>query len=211
MSAETFMQAVQSGDAAVVRQLLAADRSLAGARDSAGVSALMNALYRRQPEVASAIRGARADLDIFEAASVGDEQRIRELVGGDPALAKARSADGFTALHFACFFRQDGAAKLLMKNGADVAAVARNPMQVMPLHSAATSRSMAIVQTLLDQGAPVNAKQQQGWTALHSAAQNGDREMYELLVSHGADPELENDTGVTSAELMKKALHGAGS
>jgi ankyrin repeat protein len=205
MSIEVFMKAVQSGEAAVVSDLLSKDPSMASVRDSSGVSALMNALYRRHREVATAIRKAHPELDIFEAASVGDEKRLRKLLSDDPGLAKAWSGDGFTALHFACFFGQEGAAKLLLQAGSDVKAVAKNPMQVMPLHSAATSRSVGIVRELLEHGAPVNAKQQQGWTALHAAAQNGDHEMYELLVARGADPETANDTGVTASDLMKKA------
>ena len=36
-------------------------------------------------------------------------------------------------------------------------------------------------------GANVNVRQEGGWTALHGAAQNGDREIVEVLLANGAD------------------------
>ena len=44
------------------------------------------------------------------------------------------------------------------------------------------------VRTLLDAGADVNAKDFTGWTALHAAAFNGDPEIVQLLLEHGAIP-----------------------
>ena len=84
--------------------------------------------------------------------------------------AKAFSADGFTALHFAAFFNRPDVAALLIARGADVDAVTRNPMRVRPLHSAATVRASAVVAALLAHGADPNAPQEQGATVLMSAA-----------------------------------------
>jgi uncharacterized protein len=209
MQANEFIEAVQSGSIEAVRGALSADRSLAATRDQHGVSAIMHGLYRGQKEAVQAIRGVHPELDGFEAASLGDVERLRELLHSDPGLVNARSADGFTALHFACFFGQEEAVRVLLAAGADVAAVSNNAMQVMPLHSAAATRNVAAVRALLDHGAPVNAKQQKGWAPLHAAAQNGDTEMYRLLVSRGADPEQANDDGVTPAQLATKTGGGA--
>jgi ankyrin repeat protein len=200
-----FLQAVQAGNASAVRELLDRDPSLATTRDAAGVSALMHALYRGHTPVLDLLRAAHPQLDIFEASSLGDSARIDQLLRRDPKLVNARSADGFTALHFACYFTQEEAMRMLLAAGADVTAVSNNPMQLMPLHSAASARNLPAVRALLDHGAPVNAKQQQGWAPLHAAAQNGDAEMYRFLVSRGADPNQPNDDGVTAAQLAKKS------
>ena len=71
------------------------------------------------------------------------------------------------------------------------AAVANNPMQVTPLHSAAAARNLAIVRALLEHGAPVNARQQKGWTALHAAAQHGDKPMVEVAVEARSESQRE--------------------
>jgi uncharacterized protein len=203
-ASEEFLSAVQAGDSAKVRDLLSRDRSLSGARDASGVSALMHAIYRRNQEIATLIRSAHSGLDVFEAASTGDSQRLAALLDADPSLARAYSPDGFTALHLAAYFAQPQAAQLLLQHGADPAAIARNPTQLMPLHSAAAGRSFEIVELLLQHGAPVNAKQQHGWTALHSAAQNGDEKILQALLQHGADPNAANDKGVTPSQLARE-------
>jgi len=122
-------------------------------------------------------------------------------------LAKSWSSDGFTALHFACFFSQEATGLLLLEHGADAAAESRNPMKVMPLHSAASARNAALGKALLERGAPVNARQAMGWTPIHAAAQNGDKAMTELLLKHGADPRMKNDEGVSAIDLAKKGGH----
>jgi uncharacterized protein len=206
-STEELISAVQAGDSAKVRDLLSRDSSLASARDSSGVSALMHAIYRRNQEIAGLILSSHPGLDVFEATATGNTKRVAELLDADPSLAGAYSADGFTALHLSAFFAQPQAAELLLQHGADTSAVATNATQVMPLHSAAAGRSFEVVQLLLQHGAPVNAKQQHGWTALHSAVNSGDEKMVDLLMQHGADPNATNSGGVTSIQLARDKGH----
>ncbi len=129
-----------------------------------------NALYRRRPDLAEMIAAKKATLDIFEAASLGRLDRLKELAR-DPAIVNSRSGDGFTALHFAGFFKQPESARILLKAGAAVDAVAANPMAVMPLHSAASARNLETVRLLLAHEAPPNPRQHGGWAPIHSAAQ----------------------------------------
>src|SRR3954471_4999651 len=164
------LAAIQSGDLELLRQLTARGRAAATARDRNGVAALMNALYRGRQDMVEVLLATDVALDIFEAASLGNAARVTELLATDSARVNAVSADGFTPLHFACFFRQEGSARQLLQAGADPAAVARNNMKVQPLHSAAAARQRHIAEMLLHAGASVNARQQGGWTALHAAA-----------------------------------------
>lgn len=201
------IQAVQKGDMESLRAMLAESQGLATARDANGVSAVMHALYRGRRDMAELLLAAHPGPDIFEATGAGNLVQVTELLGADPGLAKSWSADGFTALHFAAFFGQEQVAEILLQYGADPATQARNPMKVMPLHSAAAAHKVGIVRSLLEHGAPANARQEQGWTALHEAAQNGDRAMVEILLKHGADPSLANDAGTKAIDLATTKGH----
>jgi len=204
---EHCFELLQAGDADGLRRLLEQDPALSEARDSTGVSLLMHSLYRGRRDLAELIASKKKALDIFEAVALSRLDRLKECLRDDPSAIDSRSKDGFTALHFACFFVQPEAARLLIESGAAVDAVAANPTKVMPLHSAASARNLEAARLLLEHGAPVNARQQAGWVPLHAAAQNGDRPMVELLLTHRADPKLVNDEGKTSAMVAREKGH----
>lgn len=199
-SAELF-EAIERDDADRVRALLAEDPSLAASRDGEGVSALMRARYRFDEGVIDAVAVAAPPLDVFEAATFGDLDRLTELLMFDPALVTSYSADGFTALHFAAFFGRPDAARFLLDRGADANAVGRGWMTGTPLHSAASSRQPEVVALLLAAGADPDARQGQGWTPLHSAARNGDLESVDALLAADADPAATNDDGASVRDL----------
>ena len=203
-STERFFAAIDAGDADLVRSMVAADPSLASARDGQGVSALMRARYRFDRELVDAVMSGAPTLDVFEAASLGDVERLRELLDGDPSLATAFSADGFTALHFPAFFGGVEAARVLLERGADVDARGRGWMTGTPLSSAASGGHGDVARLLLDAGADPNARQASGWTPLHSAAHNGDLEMVELLLARGADATATNDDGATVLSMAEE-------
>src|SRR5205807_4864507 len=168
---------LRAGDADGLRRLLEQDPALTEARDSTGVSLLMHSLYRGRRDLAELIASKKKALDIFEATALGRVDRLKQCLRDDPPAIDSCSKDGFTALHFACFFGQPEAARRLIESGAAVDAVAANPTKVMPLHSAASARNLEAARLLLEHGAPVNARQQAGWVPLHAAAQHGDRPM----------------------------------
>lgn len=197
---------LQAGDADGLRRVLEQDPSAAEARDASGVSLVMQAIYRGRRDLAEMVAARKTALDIFEAASLGRLERLQQCLR-DASTINSRSGDGFTALHFACYFGPPEAARLLLAKGAAVDAVAGNPMRVMPLHSAASARKLEAARLLLEHGAPVNARQQGGWAPIHAAAQNGDRAMVELLLRHGADPKLANDEGKTPAMVAQEKGH----
>jgi ankyrin repeat protein len=164
----------------------------------------MQALYEGKTAEARAIADARADLDVFEAAAIGDVDRLRELLGDDPSLVKAWSADGFTPLHFAAFFGHPAATKLLIEGGAELEARSTNKefaFDATPLHSASAAGQREVCEVLLDAGADVNAVQHGGYTALLDAAANGNAELAELLLGRGADTTARLDDARSAAEL----------
>ena len=196
------------GDAEGLRRLLEEDPGTVNARDASGVSLLMQALYRGRRDLAELIAAKKKEkeIDIFEAAALGKLERLKDCAG-DVATVNSRSNDGFTALHFACYFGQPEAARRLIEEGAAVDAVASNPMKLMPLHSAASARNLEAARLLLEHGAPINARQQGGWVPIHAAAQNGDRAMVGLMLKHGADCKLANDQGQTPADAAREKGH----
>jgi ankyrin repeat protein len=202
-----LIAAVSADDAVRVTELLQEDPSLATARDEEGVSALMLSRYRSAREVTDALLVADPELDVYEAASLGYIDRLRERLEDDPSLATAFSADGFTALHFTAFFGKAEAARVLIEAGAGVNVYSRNHFNVEPLHSAAAGRHHEVCRILLAAGADVNATQQARYTPLHEAAQHGDDELVELFLSAGADVRARLDDGKTPAEVAEASGH----
>jgi ankyrin repeat protein len=198
------IDAIKGGDGSRVREMLQDDPERAEERDENGVSALMLSHYYGV-DAGEAIRAARSTpLDVFEAATVGDVDRLRSLLDENPELGRARSSDDGTALHFAAFFNQPEAAKLLIDRGADIESVASTFGNVRPLHSAVAGSNTKTVLDLLDAGADPDARQGGGFTPLHGAAQNGDREAVEALLAKGADPAAETDEGKTAADFARE-------
>ena len=184
----TIFESIYAGDVDAVRSAVADDPSLAAARDENGRSAVRAALYVHKQDVADVLLEAKPELDVFDASAAGDVDRLTELLDDDPDLLGAYSEDGYTPLHFAAFFNQGKAVRLLLDRGADVGAVSRNDMEVQPLHSAVAANSREVAAALLIAGADPNAKQKGGFTPLMGAEQNEkEGDMVRLLMDHGAE------------------------
>ena len=205
-SADVF-EAISSGDLDRLKALVATDAAAAVARDGQGVSALMMTLYHRRSDMADLLLQSGLELDVFEAAALGRVKRVSQLIDADSTLVNAWSPDGFSTVHLSAFFAQAETARLLITRGANVAAVAKNDMMVQPLHSAAAGGSVEVVTLLLDAGAPVNTKQQAGFTALQAAALSNMLDMARVLLDHGADPELCADDGKDAVEMALSKGH----
>lgn len=197
------MDAIRRGDAARVKELLDADPSLASTREN-NVSAILTAIYNGRPEMAHLLVSRGAAVDLYDACALGDENRVRAFIDGDPSLASSRSADGFPAVGLAIFFGHPAIARLLIDRGADVGAVADNPQHVAPVHAAATVCDHETMKLLLDRGADPNARQQMDFTPLHSAASRGDIEMAKLLISRGADRNARTTDGASAIDIAEK-------
>src|SRR6266705_1136213 len=97
MRADEFLDAVKKNESARIGQLLEAQPSLANARDKDGLSAVFLALYRGNKQAAQEIASRKSDLDVFEAAALGNLDRLKTLIDHDASLVRAYSPDGFTA------------------------------------------------------------------------------------------------------------------
>ena len=213
MEAAEFIRLATQGDEREARSELQRDPRLAAARNSQGVSVVCLAVYRGRAELAAALAAARTELDMFEAACVGNVERVVQLVSDDAQSVNGLSPDGFSPVGYAAFFGHPALLRELIRCDGQVNAPSRNAMRVCPLHSAAAhsdqTKAVELARILLEAGADPNARQQGGFTALHEAALNGNIALIELLLAHGADPSTENEKGSSPADLARSKGHGA--
>jgi len=149
---------------------------------------------RREPRIAAFMQACRA----------GDEAALRELLQGDPGLARERLAAGSHALHLAV--RHPDALRLLIAHGADpnVRDVGDN---ASPLHLAAANGELESVRVLLDAGADV-----QGTGDVHKgdvigwATRDNNEAVIELLLERGARHHIFSAMALGDRELVQRLV-----
>lgn len=201
---------IRRGQSKDLAAQIEAQPELAQARDAQGVSALLWCVYAGQPAMRDLLRARISELDLFEAAALGDLERLQALIAADPEAVREYSGDGWTPLHLAAAFAGPDAVRLLLERGASVQATSRNPQRNQPLHAAlALGQETGTIRLLLDAGADVNARQAGGFTALHSAAAAGRAEAVAVLLERGADPGPADDQGKRPADYARERGHSA--
>jgi ankyrin repeat protein len=151
--------------------------------------------------------------EIHDAAKSGDLEKIKALLIANPDLVSSKGDQGETPLHLAAFKGHKDVAELLLRNKADVnakaddgrtplqwAAVGQNPgykdvaelllanKAEYNINDAAELGELEKVKALLANGPNlVTSKDSFGRTPLHSAAENGNKAVVELLLANNAD------------------------
>ena len=123
--------------------------------------------------------------DIFQAAFTGDTKRADELARWNPAIARIRSPDGRTPLHYAAAGGRPDMITWLTLHGADLSAGPESPLLDAvdyPDHAPASEMSRALLMNASDP----NAVRRDGRTALSLAAARGYRDVVALLAHRGA-------------------------
>lgn len=123
--------------------------------------------------------------DIFQAAAAGDIPRATELVNAEPEIARRRSADGRTPLHFATANGKPEMVLFLQLHGAELSAGPESPLIAAvdyPEHDVATAMSQPLIMNASDP----NARSRDGKSALQLAANRGYADLAELLIHRGA-------------------------
>ncbi|XP_077509343.1 uncharacterized protein LOC144120621 [Amblyomma americanum] len=167
---------------------------------------------QQEPEASS----AQTPLDPVEvaarqlrrAAEKGDLATLEQLLDSDPSLATRTDADGYTALHRACYADQVDAARLILDRGPPGLLERPTVDGWRPLHSACKWGSLSCARLLMERGASVNAPSDGGLTPLHLASsQPRSRGVLELLLwAPFADTEARSRAGDRPIDLA--ARHG---
>jgi len=155
---------------------------------------------------------------IHELVADGDAGAVQRHLAEQPAAVEARSEDGQTPLHIACYTKDLAMVRLLLTAGAD--ANARDDSGGVALHYAcgppgpkdahtlqeATEIMVEIVRLLLGHGAEANAKGDGGYAPLHPAAGSALPHLVRLLLRNGADAEVLDSDGETPLYWALRSL-----
>jgi ankyrin repeat protein len=205
-----LLNMIRRGQKAEIAALVAEAPAAARARDAQGVSMLMWSVYTRQPEITESLRAAAGELDLFEAAALGDGARLQELLAADAMQVWAISGDGWAPLHLASAFAGPKAVKLLLEHGAHAHQCSHNPQRNQAIHAAiALGDSLETIELLLEAGADVNATQAGGYAPLHQAAAAGKLDVVVLLLKKGARKDMRCDQGKLPRDYAQERGHKA--
>lgn len=210
-SSSALESAIQQNDIVQVQALLVQDPTLVNARAANGISMVMLAQYYGRAEIVALLVQHNAQIDLYDASAIGDAERAAGWLAMQPQLANTFSPDGFTPLGLAAFFGHLEIVNILLMYHADPHIASNNPLRVTPLHSAVAGNHYAVAAKLIEAGANVNAIQADGFTPLMGAAQNGNLQMVELLLAHGADKNARVDkhaaqfADLTALDFAKQA------
>jgi ankyrin repeat protein len=196
-----LLAAIKSGDAGRVRTLLDSHPDLVASPGHDGDTPLLLATYYHADKIVRILLERGAPVSLFEAASIGDVQRVRQLLDDQPELIASFSHDGWSPLHLAAHFGHLTVVDLLLARGAEVDARSKNALTNTSLHAALAGGHRATAQRLVEHQADVNAVEAGGYTPLHQAAELGDAEMVRLLLDRGALAAAKADDGRTARDL----------
>lgn len=137
-------------------------------------------------------------LDIWEACTEGNLERLTQLVNDDPGLLNIRAHSGATPLYVAAAAGQAKAVSFLIGKGANPNLVLQ-PLGDTPLRAAVgrpdrvAAESMA--QSLAGNGADPNGR------ALHAAAEYGHVNVARMLIRRGAGVDVRDKDGRTPLDI----------
>jgi ankyrin repeat protein len=213
MAEDDFLKAVNSGDAAAVKSMLASDPALANAKNAKGTSAVVSALFINQGEgfldpakneVLQAVLAAKPQLDIFETAALGTAAQLDAMLA-DSGDVNRRNHFGWTLLHLSAFGGNVATTELLLKKGAAIDVRAGSKFRNTPLQTALLSNQYATAKILLEHGADALVRQSKGFTPMHEGAISGRIDILQLLLDHGAEINSVADNGQTP---LAEAIRG---
>lgn len=219
--------AVESGNAAALEALVNAGATLESKPHGDALPLLHQAAQRGYaPVLRTLVRlGASTAVRASSGATALHTAALYDQAGAIDALCalgieiEARCSDGMTALQVACAEGMADATRALMLRGADAnrpcGKYALKPLACAVLglkmqddHSWRRVRYLDTIDALLEVApSQVDMPIRNGFAALHIAAQSGDFELIELLLEHGACPDLQGPNSLTAEAIARSFNH----
>jgi ankyrin repeat protein len=196
-----IFDAIGSNDADTAVELVSEDPAVLSRTNQGRTTPILWALYTGKPDLARRLASAVPEVNVWEAAALGDAGQAQQQIQHEPQLVNAYSSDGFTPLQLAAFFGHAETVRTLIALGGDRELASTNPMRVRPVHAAAANQHLEVMRVLLESGADPNTQQEGGWTPLHEAANHSQDDLVTLLLAHGADPSIKADGGQTAYDI----------
>ena len=213
-SGDTWVLAITKRDLPAIERLLSQDKRNVNLAAPDGKTALMLAAGAGRADLARALLAAGADVNaanarggtaLMFAATQGDSETVAALLSHGAAV-NARAENGWTAMTLAAATGQAAVVRQLLAAGAD--ANIADIYGWTPLMRAVDSDRFEVIRVLLqNRSVRVNARDDQGETALHHAAAMGSLEIARLLIKHGADPRSKDAAGRTPASVAAVQGH----
>ena len=205
-SGDAWVLAITKRDLPAIERLLSQNSENVNLAAPDGKTALMLAAGTARADLVRALLDAGADVNavnarggtaLMYAATAGDPETINVLLSHGAAV-NAKAENGWTAVTLAAATGQADIVRQLLLAGAD--ANLADIYGWTPLMRAVDSDRTGVVRVLLqNRSVRVNARDDQGETALHHAAARGSLEIARLLIAHGADPRAKDAAGRTPA------------
>ncbi|WP_346350386.1 ankyrin repeat domain-containing protein [Spiroplasma endosymbiont of Calodromius spilotus] len=133
-----------------------------------------------------------------------NKELVEILMGHQDIDINMSTKAGYTPLHGAVMYNNSEAVAAIignknLKNVNDN----KNDQSIVPLHIGAKTGNKALVEILMSHQ-DIDIVDKEGFTALHSAVEENDTEMVELLINSGANVNTINTTGETPLHLAVK-------
>ena len=208
-----WLSAISSDDADELARLLAANnaQSLLSLTATNGKSALMVAAKKGRLSLARSLVEAGADVNAitdtngtpFMFAILGNSQQVAQWLMDQGADVNTVGSNGWTALTIAAAKGNVPLLQWLIKQGADTQV--RDVYRFTPLMRSVDNgyvEAAAVLLSLVE--TDVNARDEYDNTPLHHAVSVGNIPMVNLLLEHGADPNIVNRDGDSPLELARE-------
>ncbi len=207
-----LVEAARNHDLKTIRSLLSQHADI-NSRSDDGSTALLWAAHQNDLDTAELLLGAGADANtandfrmtpLSQACTNGSAAFVRLLLksGANPNTA---IATGVTPLMTCAKSGSVDAVKRLLEYGAAIEAKEPDQHQTA-LMWAAAEHQLSVAQALIEAHADLKARSKAGFTAIHFAARQGDREMVQLLLAAGVDVNILSQA--EGADATKAAAPG---